>query len=163
MGSAAVYNYPMLSRMVDRLIACERLEEATAVLTSSVNALLDADGACVVLREGDQCYYADENAIARLWKGNRYPVSACISGWCMEQRETVSIPDVYSDARIPHSAYRATFVKSLLVTPIQPQNPIGVLGAYWAVQHAADEDERYALETLAAAAGAVIARLKRHG
>ena len=30
------------------------------------------------LREGR---YADEDAIGKLWKGQRFPMSTCISGW----------------------------------------------------------------------------------
>jgi len=40
------------------------------------------------------------------------------------------IPDVYLDERIPHDAYRPTFVKSLVMTPIGKEEPIGAIGCY---------------------------------
>ena len=42
--------------------------------------LVGADGATFVLRDGDCCYYVDEDAISPLWKGQRFPLEACISG-----------------------------------------------------------------------------------
>jgi hypothetical protein len=47
----------------------------TAVLTvvrRAARELTAADGATVVLREGDLCFYADENAISSLWKGRSF-------------------------------------------------------------------------------------------
>jgi PleD family two-component response regulator len=44
----------------------------------------------------------------------------------------VVIPDVYEDDRIPHDAYRTTFVKSLVMVPIRRLEPVGAIGAYWA-------------------------------
>src|SRR5262249_27351111 len=57
------------------------------IVRSAARELTGADGATFVLREGDLCYYADEDAIAPLWKGRRFPASACISGWTMLHRE----------------------------------------------------------------------------
>src|SRR5262249_56843927 len=54
-------------------------------------------------------------AIAPLWKGQRFPMSACISGWSMLNRCPAVISDIYADSRIPHDAYRPTFVKSLVM------------------------------------------------
>jgi hypothetical protein len=54
-----------------------------------------------VLRDNGYCYYADENAISPLWKGKRFPMEACISGWAMLNRKPAVIEDIYQDARIP--------------------------------------------------------------
>jgi hypothetical protein len=77
-----------------RLSATEKLVEAAqelstvrdltsimAVVRRAARELTNADGATFVLREGDLCIYADENAISPLWKGRRFPISDCISGW----------------------------------------------------------------------------------
>jgi two-component system CheB/CheR fusion protein len=48
------------------------LEEVTARVRSAVRSLLGADGATFVLRDGELCHYADEDAIAPLWKGQRF-------------------------------------------------------------------------------------------
>ena len=66
-----------------------------------------------------------------MWKGQRFPISACISGWSMLHGQTVAIEDVFTDPRIPHDAYRRTFVKSLIMTPIMAPAPVAAIGAYW--------------------------------
>jgi signal transduction histidine kinase len=120
-----------------------------AVVRRHARDLMHADGVTFVLREGEQVFYADEDAIGPLWKGRRFPASACISGWAITHRESVAISDIYADPRIPVAAYRPTFVKSLLMVPIRVEDPIGAIGSYWASHHAADEREQLVLETLA--------------
>jgi len=95
------------------------------------------------------CYYADEDAIEPLWKGQRFPMKACISGWAMLHRESVAIPDIYADARVPADAYRPTFVKSLVMVPIRTDAPVGAIGTYWASTHRATSEEIELLATLA--------------
>jgi GAF domain-containing protein len=111
-----------------------------------------------VLRDGPYCYYCDENAIGPLWKGKRFPLERCISGWAMLNRVPVSIADIYADPRVPGDAYRPTFVKSLAMTPIRGANPLGALGAYWAEQHYATDDELDVLAAFAKLAEPALAR-----
>ena len=105
-----------------------------------------------MLRKGNHCYYADEDAIAPLWKGRQFPIETCISGWAMLNRQHVVIPDIYSDDRIPHDAYRPTFVKSLMMVPVRREDPIAAIGAYWATYHVATPVEIGVLQSLADAA-----------
>ena len=65
-----------------------------------------------------------------LWKGQRFPLSACISGWAMLNAQTAVIEDVFEDPRIPYDAYLPTFVKSLIMTPVGEKN-VAAMGAYW--------------------------------
>lgn len=58
--------------------------------------------------------------------------------------------DIYQDPRIPHDAYRPTFVKSLVMVPIRTASPIGSIGNYWARPHRATPQQ---LELLSALAG----------
>src|SRR5262245_15340722 len=53
---------------------------ATVVVTArkAARELTGADGVTIVLRSGNDCYYADEDAIAPLWKGRRFPLEACV-------------------------------------------------------------------------------------
>lgn len=62
------------------------LDAIMAIVRRAARELTQADGATFVLREGAQCYYADEDAVAPLWKGKRFPLEACISGWVMLNR-----------------------------------------------------------------------------
>ena len=141
-----------LLEVVQRLSFCRRNDEVIAVLRAAARGLTGADGVAVVLREGESCYYADEDAIGPLWKGRRFPMEACISGWAMLNRSTAVIEDIYGDPRIPHDAYRPTFVRSLAMVPIRPEDPLGALGAYWGTKHAATEREVSAMQRLADAA-----------
>jgi signal transduction histidine kinase len=67
----------------------------------------------------------------------------------MEHRESVVIEDIYADDRIPFDAYRPTFVKSLAMVPVRPEDPVAAIGAYWARRHRATARELRVLETLA--------------
>ena len=55
----------------------------------------------------------------------------------------------YADDRIPHAAYRPTFVRSLAMVPIRTREPIGAIGTYWAVHHLPTEQEVELLQALA--------------
>jgi signal transduction histidine kinase len=111
--------------------------------------LTGSDGATFVLRDGDKCHYADEDAIEPLWKGKRFPLAACISGWVMLNREAAVIEDIYQDPRIPVEAYRPTFVRSLVMVPIRKESPIAAIGNYWARPHRATDEELRLLQALA--------------
>lgn len=146
----------MFDPITDKLIAtvqelshARELETIQRIVRQSARALTGSDGATFVLRDNGKCYYADEDAIAPLWKGQRFPMSACISGWAMLNRQAVSLPDIYADARIPADAYRPTFVKSLVMVPIRETDPIGAIGVYWASSHTATENEIRTLQALA--------------
>jgi signal transduction histidine kinase len=134
---------------IQRLSLARTLEEIQGIVRTSARRLTGADGATFVLREGSQCYYADEDAISPLWKGQRFPLEACISGWAMLNRESAVIEDIYADDRIPHDAYRPTFVKSLAMVPIRTLDPVGAIGNYWATEHRPAEEELELLRALA--------------
>ncbi len=121
-----------LIEVVQALSLARTLERIMEIVRKSARELTGADGASFVLRDGDQCYYADEDAIAPLWKGQRFPMSICISGHTMLNRQPVVISDIFEDERIPFAAYQPTFVKSLAMVPIRMCNPIGAIGIYWA-------------------------------
>lgn len=120
-----------------------------AIVRKAARELTGADGVSFVLRDGNFCYYADEDAIAPLWKGRRFPIETCISGWSMLNRTFTVVPDIFSDDRIPQDVYRATFVKSLAMVPVRREDPIGAIGAYWARHHTATADEVGVLQSLA--------------
>lgn len=79
----------------------------------------------------------------------RFPLSACISGWTMLNKENAIIPDIYQDRRVPIDAYRPTFVKSLAMVPIRSSAPIGAIGNYWADFHHPDAHQVALLQALA--------------
>jgi signal transduction histidine kinase/ActR/RegA family two-component response regulator len=141
-----------LLEATSELSFARELPQVTAIIRTAARRLTDADGVTFVLKEDDQCFYVDENAIAPLWKGRRFPLESCISGWVMRHRQPVAISDVYKDSRIPHDVYRPTFVRSLLMVPVQADDPIAAIGAYWTTEHIATTAEVTVLEALARAA-----------
>ena len=147
-----------LGSAIDALAEARRLDEVTRIIRTAARELSGADGVTFVLRDGDRCYYADENAIAPLWKGKRFPLTSCISGWVMSNRQGVAIPDVYRDPRIPQAAYRPTFVKSMAMVPVRDADPVAAIGAYWAERHEATEQELRVLKVLADASALALTR-----
>ncbi|MCW5549824.1 MAG: GAF domain-containing sensor histidine kinase [Opitutaceae bacterium] len=145
---------------VRRLAATRTLDDVTAVVRRAARALTGADGVTFVLREGEQVFYADEDAIGPLWKGRRFPARACISGWAILERQTAVIEDIYADPRVPADAYRTTFVRSLAMVPIGRDAPVGAIGAYWATRRLATPREVSLLQALADAAATTIANVE---
>ncbi len=135
--------------VVQELSFAKDLMAVQEIVRRAARSLTGADGATFVLRDREECYYADEDAIAPLWKGMRFPMQACISGWSMLHRQAAVIPDIYADARIPAEAYRPTFVKSLVMVPIRSLDPVGAIGNYWATNHEATAGEVQMLQALA--------------
>lgn len=138
-----------LVEVVQALSLARALDQIMVIVRRAARELTGADGASFVLRDGEQCYYADEDAIAPLWKGQRFPMNICISGYTMRHRQPVVIGDIYEDERIPFAAYRPTFVKSLATVPIRTCAPIGVIGVYWATRHEPTVEEVKLLQALA--------------
>jgi hypothetical protein len=147
------------TRLLSRLVSvCEDLSLARdmdmvmTVVRRAARELTGADGATFVLldhrSEGDYCYYADEDAIGPLWKGGRFPVHSCISGWAMMNKATVVIGDIYKDPRIPVDLYEPTFVRSLVMAPIRKKDPLGAVGTYWKDKREPTEEEVRILEAL---------------
>jgi response regulator RpfG family c-di-GMP phosphodiesterase len=135
--------------VIQRLSLARSIPEIQELVRTAARRLTGADGATFVLRDGNQCYYADEDAISPLWKGQRFPLQQCISGWSMLNRRGVVIEDIYEDERIPHEAYRATFVQSLAMVPIRTLDPVGAIGNYWAERHTPTDHELALLQALA--------------
>lgn len=138
-----------LVTVIQYLSRVRTVPELTAIVRCSARALLNSDGATFILRDGNYCHYADEDAIESLWKGERFPMDICISGWAMLNRKATVIEDIYADPRIPSDIYRATFVKSLTMVPVRTRDPIGAIGFYWATPHRSDDDEVLLAQALA--------------
>jgi diguanylate cyclase (GGDEF)-like protein len=134
---------------VQELSMARDLAAVQRIVRTTARALCGADGATFVLRQNGYCYYADEDAISPLWKGHRFPLETCVSGWAMLNRKPAVIADIYKDPRVPHEAYRPTFAKSLAMVPIRTMDPVGAIGNYWAELHEPRESELRLLQALA--------------
>jgi GAF domain-containing protein len=154
-------NWNLLELASDQLEEAETRDAVIQVVRATARMVFRADGVCFVLREGDLCHYAEEDAIGPLWKGQRFPLSACISGWSMLNAQTAVIEDVFADPRIPHDAYRRTFVKSLIMTPAgqDADGPVAALGAYWQTKRKFADREIAAVKTMGQMIGRALAEI----
>jgi two-component sensor histidine kinase len=150
---------PQSAGVVDfllRLSFARTLDQIGAVIRERLRGIVGADGIAFILSDEDRCHYFDEDAVGPLWKGQKFPMTDCVSGWAMLNRQSVVIEDIYADPRVPHEAYRPTFVKSLAMVPIRPEAPLGAIGAYWAVHRRASDDELALMEVIVNAAALAI-------
>lgn len=150
----------VLIDLVRSLVSATTQAEITLRVTRAVRTLTSADGATFVLKEGECCYYADENAISPMWKGQRFPLASRVSGWAMDQNITVVIPDIRADERIPQVAYRPTFVRSLIIAPVRTDAPVAAIGAYWARPVKPSRQDIATIETIAHAAALALQNLE---
>lgn len=150
----------VLMEAVERLAASHDEMSVAAIVRTAARRLTGADGISVVLKKGDRVHYVDEDAVGPLWKGQDFPIDACISGWAIKNRQTVVISDIAGDPRIPLAAYKPTFVKSLAMAPVGLPNPVAAIGAYWAKIRRPTDEEVRALETMARAASVAMENVK---
>lgn len=152
-------NQRLIKALQDISLA-QTVEDVSEVVVHAVRDLVGADGANFVVRDGDLCYHLNEDCIGPLWKGQRYSMHVCLSGWVMRNKQRAVIPDVYSDPRIPVDVYRPTFVKSLVLTPIRSQDPIGAIGTFWARNYEPTEDEISLIQALADSTSVAMTNVK---
>lgn len=138
-----------LMKAVQELSMARSLPDIQRIVRTAARELTGCDGATVILRDNGDCFYADEDAIGPLWKGMRFPLEACVSGWAMLNKDAAVIPDIELDARVPHDAYRPTFVKSMVMVPIRTLDPIGAIGNYWSYARQPSKREVGLLQALA--------------
>ena len=144
------------------LVGALGFSQVTHIVCRAARALTGAEGATFVLREGERVRYVDEDAVAPLWKGSDYPIECCVSGWTMLHSEAAVIPDIALDERILHEAYRDTFVRSVLMTPVGPGTPVASIGVYWAERHHASDYEIELMQSLASAADLALAGVRAY-
>ena len=152
--------WQLLETARQRLAAAASQEKVIEIIRNIARAVVSADGVTFVLREQTQCHYVEEDAIGPLWKGKKFPMTSCISGWAMMNNKTAVIPDVFADDRIPHAVYRKTFVKSLVMAPVGFGTPIAAIGAYWRDKPTITEQEAAAVEAIARMIGDALMRVR---
>lgn len=152
--------WKLLEAAEARLAAVPDQDGIIEIVRGSARAILSADGVTFVLRDSSNCHYVEEDAIGPLWKGQKFPMASCISGWAMMNNKTAVIPDIFQDARIPHDVYRKTFVKSLVMAPVGWDTPLAAIGAYWRDKPVISPREVAAVETLAGMVGQAMRRAR---
>ena len=144
--------WSLLATAIEQLGGARKLDQVIDILRSSARRIAGADGIAIVLSDDGQCHYVAEDAKSPLWAGQRFPLQSCISGIAMRDRETIVIPDVMADPRVPHGAYAPTFVRGMAMVPIGSPDPVAAIGAYWSETGDPDPNALALLEALSRAA-----------
>jgi len=145
-----------LTLALEQLAGVDSIDKVIEILRQTARGIVEADGITVVLKDREFCHYVAEDAREPLWAGQRFPASHCVSGWAMRECQSVSIPDVFDDPRVPVDAYRVTFVRSMVMIPIGAPKAFAALGAYWSKVRTPSDDEISMLEMLARTAATAI-------
>lgn len=145
---------------IERLAGARSQDDVVAMLRDAAREAVDADGICVVLRDGANVVYVAEDAISPLFQGQRFVLEECISGLSMRDRENIVIADVLADPRAPRGAYEPTFVRSMAMAPIGEPEAVAALGAYWREPVAPAPDAVSRLEALARAASTALTNVR---
>ncbi|MET3856870.1 HWE histidine kinase domain-containing protein [Rhizobium sp. OAE497] len=150
----------VLTHAIAQLAGARDASHVVEIIRSTARSMIGCQGIAVIRKEDDLCHYIEEDAIGTLWKGQKFPASACVSGWAMAERKTIVIPDIDHEDRVPRELYQDTFVRAIAMTPVRPQDPIGAIGAYWAAPYQPTRMEIEILEALASAAATAIENVR---
>ena len=149
MENISANSLQVLVQTVQELSLAHNMNRVMEIVSAAARALTEADGVTFIIKEGQHCYYAYEEAIGPLWKGQRFPINECVSGWALLNRKPVVMEDVFADPGIPAAMYQPTFVKSLMIVPIRSSDPVGAIGNYWATRRMPTAQEVLLLQSLA--------------
>ncbi len=147
-------------RWIHAIARARTLEDLATQVARAIRDLAHGQGAAFVLRDQSECVYLEVDAIGPLWKGERFPLSACVCGWSMLNRQPAIVKDVLNDERTPSRYYRGRFVKSLLVVPVRGDDPLGALVVYWDHAHTANTDQIASAQTIADAAAVGVENIR---
>jgi signal transduction histidine kinase/CheY-like chemotaxis protein len=154
-NSIALGRWSRLIDAIEQLATTASLEDVIEILRSNARGIVEANGIAIILKDEDKCYYVAEDAEAPLWAGQRFPANTCISGHAMIDAETIIIPDIFKDPRVPIAAYEPTFVRSIAMVPIGSP-PVAAMGAYWDHIRTPEDNEVAMLEALARSAATAL-------
>ncbi len=155
-------NDSALARAQHELDLATDLARIDRIVRAVGREVTGAPGVTFVLRDGDQCFSVDEDAISPLWRGQRFPVPHCLSGWAILHDETAIVTDVKADQRVSPDAYLSPSVRSVLMVPAG-RPAVGGIAAYWRVRWTPQPDEVRDLERLGGMVGVALGRVGLEG
>jgi two-component system sensor histidine kinase/response regulator len=148
-----------LAGAVEGIAGVRDLAGLAGIVCAAARRLTGADGACLVLRDGETCRYVGEDAIGPLWAGRRFPLDASAAGWVIRHAAPLTLDDVADDPRVPPDLYEGTFVRGLCVVPVGRTQPLGAIGCYWAEPHRTRDEAVDLAQALADATAVGLANL----
>jgi signal transduction histidine kinase len=146
-----------LVRAVERLSLADNLTKIIEIMRATTHEVSGVDGVCFVIRDGDFSRCVEEKAIGPLWKGQMLPLSACVSGWCIQHNQAAVIPDIFRDSRVILNTYQDSSVRSMVMVPVRTNEMTGAIGCYWTTPRLFSDEEVSFIEAMDRAASVAIA------
>jgi diguanylate cyclase (GGDEF)-like protein len=159
-----------LVEAVQKLSVALTLDEILAIAGAASRLLTGADCATIILRDGDESYYALDDSHSPQLRGCRFPSEYSVSAWVMLHHLPAIIPDLSQEAtqkanqgpRIPAEMVQPTGMRSLTMVPIRAHNPIGTIGNYWSFPHRPTPEQVQLLQALADSTAVAIESTQIH-
>jgi PAS domain S-box-containing protein len=149
-----------LNRAGQAMTSTLDLDAVLGVVMKEVRDLMDAEGASVLLQEGDELVFvAAAGPRSDTLVGMRMPATAGIAGWVMQSGKTVLVGEARSDPRFYARVDAATGLttRSLLAVPLMVRGvPRGVIEATNKAGHTFNEHDLELLEGIASPAAIAI-------
>ncbi|MFA6007745.1 MAG: ATP-binding protein [Candidatus Shapirobacteria bacterium] len=145
---------------VKNLSAARTMEEIQKVTAASAKALLYCDGVTLMLREGDSYRAVGVDPILPLCGGKPFPLESWINGQSILNKQIAVVPDILADAKLPQDLAKDIPFKSLVLVPVNPDDPFAALGYYWSKEFIPTANEIQLLQTLADAAAKAIQNIQ---
>jgi signal transduction histidine kinase len=142
-----------LVRALTGLWRARDLDEIAGTVCPAARQILDADGATLVLKDGDGCKVINEDTIAPLWPGER---RLRHGAWMIEQDEPLVIEDLHEDQGLSGQDFRDSYVRGLTVIPVRGERLQAALICSWAGPGFASVGQLAMLHRLAGATAAAI-------
>jgi signal transduction histidine kinase len=146
----------LLLQATQTLLQARDNDRVMATVLSVTRKITGAQGAVFIVYEGEQCFFADEDATQPLWKDLYFPIHQRIEGLALQNKQTLCVEDIYTDDRIKPEIYRSTFIRSLTVVPFDRASSTGAIGIYWPDIHRSSDEEIAMLQSLAGIATAAL-------
>lgn len=149
----------IIAEAMELMNSASSTEELGEVMGRAICQAAGTDAIALSLRRGEHVFYTAEHLPEPLWSDDGFPIDHHLSEWSIRHDETVVVPDVLADDRIPAEARRSAPVRSAVMVSLRKFDSGGAVGAYWRELHAPTAGEVSTVETIARAAGAVLTRI----
>jgi signal transduction histidine kinase/CheY-like chemotaxis protein len=160
-GGGYIRRLESLLQVTRDLLRARDMEAVISQVCRAARELSGADCVTFVLREGELCHVAGEDAVTPFWKGRRFQLHESITGWVMKHGAAV-IEDAHADPRVPNNIYRGTYVHAMTVLPLVLEGDfLGSLGCLWRTRHRPSDEEVKLLGMLADATGVAMESVRR--
>lgn len=135
------------------------VDEMVKAVLNRLGRLIQAAGAVIALREGDEMVYRSATGTAAGQVGLRLGVFKSLSGICVRENRSLVCENTEADPRVDLDACRRVGARSMILVPFSMSGRVrGVLKAYSSRPAAFDDSDRQLLEILSGLLGTSLQR-----